>query len=124
MINRIIFSLFFICLIIAIFLLGFGITHVDIGTDFYAFMAGVSVRMNDFKIDIPNIPQIDAGSVQSGGINALVNIGNFFINFLNVIITIINLVNKVTEFFIIIIVQFVEMLINVKDSYIDLVQVY
>ena len=121
MIKKVLFSLIFLCLCIAVPLALMGYKHVDLGSGFIGFMSNCSHELESFKIgipDIPPIPKIDF-LASSGGLEVLFNILNAIIGFFNVIINIINIGCDVINI-VISLVQFIVIVIKnliwFKDS--------
>lgn len=121
MVKKIIFSGIVLCLFIAIPLALMGYKQVELGTPFLALMRSVSRDLDNFKIEIPDIPNIPHFSTieASGVLEVLFNILNAIINFFNVIIflinTIVDVINIVIQL-IQVIVLIVKNLINFKDT--------
>lgn len=98
MIKRIIACGFLLCLFVAIPLALMGIEKVELGSPFLAFLKNCNRELNDFKIEIPNVPHIPNLDVQNdflafvnvviNFINGLVNVINFVVMFFNVIISV------------------------------------
>lgn len=115
MLRRIVVSIIFISLLIAIPLSLMGYKQVELGTPFLALMKSVSRDLEEFKIaipDIPNIPAFESG--QSGwfdALNVLISIGNAFIGIINILSMITNVVISVIQ----VVVLVVKNLINFKD---------
>ena len=86
MIKKILFSLIFLCLCIAVPLALIGFKHVDLGSGFIGFMSNCSHELESFKIGIPDIPQIPKIDVlvDNGGLEVLFNILNAIIGFFNI----------------------------------------
>lgn len=115
-------SMFFFCLI-AIGLSLSGITHVDIGAPFLAFMNQCSRDLEAIKIEIPDIPQIPRWTVpvEEGSdiltmlasiVNFFVFFGNMFVTTLNIIVTMINVIIQLLQFLFIILRN----IIHFKDT--------
>lgn len=115
MIKKIIFSALFLCMCIAIPLAILGIKKVELGTPFLAFMKACSKDLHDYKIAIPNIPNIPTSDALKGAweiIGLLIKFFNFIINICNIAISVMNVVIQLLEF----IVLMVKNLITLKDT--------
>ena len=115
MVNKIIFSTFTICLFIAIPLAIMGYEKVELGEPFMAMISQVNNELNNFKIEIPDIPTIPIFENASGFLAVL----NVLIKFVNMIIWILNafcdLINVILQL-IQTIVLFVKALVTFKDN--------
>lgn len=107
MIKRIIGFFFLGCLIIAIPLAIAGITHVDIGGSFVAFLKQCD---HDFMlvngIEIPNIPDIPKPPNTGGWwdvLGALIDFANFIVLLINVVTSVANVIISLIKYIIIII---------------------
>lgn len=102
MINKMLASLIFICLCIAIPLSLMGITHVEIGPSTMAFLKQTSIDLARWKLSIPNIPDIpDVPKFSTNGFWEVVsNILNAIIGFFNFIVALINVFIQFLNFFI------------------------
>lgn len=106
MIKKITIVSILLCLLIAIPLSILGIRKVELGPSFLAFMNTCNRDLNNFKIEIPNIPRIPSPPNLDGFwaiLNAFISFGNFIIGVINVGITLINVVIQLIEFIIIMI---------------------
>lgn len=115
MIKNIIFSAILLCLFIAIPLAIAGVTHVDLGGPFLALLKNTSRELNDYKIAIPNIPEIPPLENVSGFwavIDVLVKFVNALVKFLNFFVTIINVIIQLFQYIFLVIKN----LIVFKDS--------
>lgn len=115
MIKKIIVGLFFLCLFIAIPLSLAGITRVELGGSFMALMKNTSRELNDFKVAIPNIPNIPLLDKVGGFweiVKILTNFINGFVNVLNFIVMILNYAIQLIQF----LVLLVKNLILFRDS--------
>lgn len=115
MIKRICFSLIFVCCLVAIPLALLGIKHVNIGGPFLAFLHNCNNELNDFKIAIPNIPEIPKPGATGGWwdvLQVLVTIGNVFISICNYAINFMNAIVSVLQFIFIVLKN----LLTLKDT--------
>lgn len=106
MIKNVVVALFFFDLIIAGMLITFGVSKVELGAPFMAFMKQCNDDLLAFKVEIPNIPQIPKFESGNGWLlvlDFLINIVNGLSNLVNVIINILNVLIQLFEFSIIII---------------------
>lgn len=102
MIKKIVFSLIFLCMLIAIPLALLGIRHVSVGGAFLSFLRGCSMELNQYKVAIPNIPNVPTPQETGGwwdvlGVlvsiaNGVIGICNFAINFMNTIVQLLQFV--------------------------------
>lgn len=102
MIKKIIFSLIFVCLIVAIPLAVMGIKKVELGEPFLAFIRVTADDAERWKLSIPEIPKIPVFSDASGFelvLNALIKFINVIIWLLNAIRSVINLIIGFLQFF-------------------------
>lgn len=116
MIRKIIYAGIFLCLLIAIPLSLMGIEKVEPGMPFLAFLKNCNRELNDFKIEIPNIPAIPLldteGNPFLNFVNGVINFLNGVSNLINFIITLLNVVIQVIQFIFIV----VKNLIIFKDT--------
>lgn len=106
MIKNVVIALFFFDLIIASMLIAFGISKVELGAPFMAFMRQCNSELLEFKLEIPNIPKIPNFDVGSGWLLILdffINVVNGLSSLINVIINILNIVIQLMQFLYIII---------------------
>lgn len=119
MINKICFSLFTLCMFIAIPLALAGFERVELGQDFLMFMSKCSIELDSYKIAIPEIPMI--GSLDTNGdfwlniVNGLINFVNFISRILNVLTTILNVIIQVLEFIIIVVKNLIALANNAEN---------
>ena len=112
MIRNILYSLIFICLMFAVSLSMFGITHVELGAPFMSFLQSTNRQLNDFKIAIPSIPLIplmEQTNFFMALLNVLVSFVNGLSNLINFIITIVNIVIQLLQFIFILLNNFITM---------------
>lgn len=115
MIKKMIVSMFFICLVIAIPLAMLGIKHVDLGPSFIKFLSQTSLDMEKWQLQIPNIPDIPKPPSLGGWLDILsviIDFFNFLIDLFNVIIGMFNFVLMFTQY----IFTLVKNLIMFKDT--------
>lgn len=102
MIKKICFSLIFVCLLVSIPLALMGIKYVSIGGPFLAFLRGTNMELQQYKFEIPTIPNVP-DPAQTGGwwdalgvlvaiANAFISICNFAIGFMNTLIAMVQFV--------------------------------
>lgn len=115
MIKKIVFSLIFVCMLIAIPLALMGIRHVNVGGPFLSFLRGASLELNQYKVGIPTIPNVPTPQ-ETGGwwdvLQVLVSIANGFVGICNFAITFMNTIVQLLQFVFIIIRR----LITLKDT--------
>lgn len=95
MLKRIVAISTLVCLFIAIPLAIMGIKRVDLGQPFLALMKAVNSDLQNYRIEIPNIPLIPLGSQSGGGwevLKVVVNFFNFFIQIINIFIQVFNVI--------------------------------
>lgn len=112
MIKRIIGAGILLCLFIAIPLSIAGITHVEIGSAFMGFLKSCNRDLENFKIEIPQIPQIPRFENPSGFfvvVDILVSFINGISQFINFGIMISNYFIQLLEFITIILINLVSM---------------
>lgn len=109
MIKKIILSLFLGCLFIAIPLSLAGIHRVSLSDGVISFLQNCSRELNDFKVEIPQIPKIP--TINVGFLDVLINFINGFVILINFVITLVNIIIQLLEFLFIIIKN----LITLKD---------
>lgn len=118
MIKKIIFSIIFVCLLIAIPLALLGIKRVELGTPFLSFMQNCSYELNDFKIAIPEIPHVPS-PYESGAwydfLRALVSMVNFIVNICNVAITFMNSIMQFFQFLFIVLKNLIKFRENLEN---------
>lgn len=106
MIKRVIGYTLLACCFIAIILYGLGLRKVEIGSGFLAFLQNTNRELENYKIVIPDIPQIPRIQgifvVAIDFLNAMVNVLNFCITLFNVAIQIIQFVVLLVKNFIVI----------------------
>ena len=87
-------------LFIALILSMNGVSKVEFGDGYYAFIQRVARKYNDWKLSIPNIPTIPKNNnVDSWRIiTALIEFANAFIRVFNGLLTIINMVINALQF--------------------------
>lgn len=115
MIKKIIFAAIVLCLFIAIPLALLGITHVELGQPFMTFLRNCNIELNQYKVVIPNIPDIPSPPNPSGWLlilNAFVAFANFFVRIINVFTSILSTVIQLFQFIFILIKN----LITLKDT--------
>lgn len=115
MFKRIIAVIMLLCLLIAVPLALLGIKRVELGEPFLALMHAVTKDLNNFKVEIPDIPLIDFGDKVGAGwdvIKAIASFFNFFIRIINVFILLINIVIQLFQ----VIFLVVRHLITFKDT--------
>lgn len=115
MITRIITFILLPCLVVALLLSSFGITHVSLGGPVMAFMKAVEMRMNNFTIAIPSIPQIPSTSGGFEFFSMLITFINGIVSVINVLITIVNTAIKVIQFFVTLLISVTELITGIKD---------
>lgn len=101
MIKRIIIGGFFFCLLIAIPLSFLGITRVELGGPFLAFLRATSIDLSKYKFEIPNIPSIPLSEQVGTGwdiLRVFTNFVNFFVTVINAFINIFNIIITLFEF--------------------------
>lgn len=115
MIKKIIFTLIFVCMLIAIPLALMGIRYVNVGGPFLSFLRGASNELNQYKVGIPEIPSVPLPQ-ESGGwwdvLGVLVSIANGFIGICNFAIMFMNTIVQLLQFVFILIRR----LITLKDT--------
>lgn len=112
MIKNILFSLIFVCLMFAVSLSMFGVTHVELGAPFMSFLQQTNRLLNDFKIAIPSIPLIplmEQTNFFMAILNVLVSFVNGLVNLINFIITIVNIIIQLLQFVFILLNNFITM---------------
>lgn len=112
MIKNILYSLIFICLMFAISLSMFGVTHVELGAPFMSFLQQSNRELNDFIIEIPSIPMIPLMEKTNALmliLNVLITFVNGLSNLINFLITIVNIIIKVLQFVFILLNNFITM---------------
>lgn len=112
MIKNILFSLIFVCLMFAVSLSMFGVTHVELGAPFMSFLQQTNRQLNDFKIAIPSIPLIplmEQTNFFMAILNVLVSFVNGLVNLINFIITIVNIIIQLLQFVFILLNNFITM---------------
>ena len=117
MINKILVSFFFtellIALGIALYWNSYGIAYhqVSIGPSFLSFMNTCSYELNQFKLEIPSIPDIPKiDSLQMEDTNWWNAVLNFFVAFANGFFTFLNGVVLILNFLIVVINTIIQLL--------------
>lgn len=106
MIKKISLTLVFLCLIIAIPLAILGYKKVEIGSSGLALIKMTSQQLQDYSIEIPNIPMIPKFDVGNGWLvvlNFLIDVVNGLSSLINFIIYLLNIVIQLLEFIVLII---------------------
>ncbi|MBO4667848.1 MAG: hypothetical protein J5666_06990 [Bacilli bacterium] len=115
MIKKICFSLIFVCMLIALPLALMGIHHVSVSGPFLAFLKGTNLELEQFRFEIPSIPNVPTPG-ETGGwwdvLGVLVSIANMFIGVCNLAISFMNVIIAIVQF----VVIFVRRLIMFKDT--------
>lgn len=109
--EKVVFSFMFVFLIIAmlISLTGFR-GPIQFDYTYYNFIQNVNIKLNSFKIEIPNIPTIPTGELTSGFlqvISVIVQFFNFIIRIINILILVLNKVIQLIQFFVILIQELI-----------------
>lgn len=115
MIRKMTLSIIFVCLCIAIPLAMLGYKKVELGTPFLALMSTTTRDLNNYKVQIPDIPRIPLFENPEGiliVIQFLIKVVNGLTALINVIILVVNYVIQILEF----LVLLVRNLIQFKDS--------
>lgn len=115
MINKIIVSIFLVCLFIAIPLSLAGIHKVELGEPFLNFMSTCNNELSRFKIEIPDIPLIPKFGNADGFLivlNLLISFVNMIVQIVNIIADVVNIVIQLIQFIVIV----VKNLILFKDN--------
>lgn len=118
MIKKIVFSLLFVCLCIAIPLAIAGYTKVELGKSGLALLNITARDLENFKIEIPDIPAIPKFNVDNGAVlvlNFLIDIVNGLSTLINFIVDILNIVIQFIQYVVILIKN----IITFKDSLIQ-----
>ena len=106
MIKRIIFSLFFVCLIIALPLGILGVKRVEIGLPFLTFLRETEQDCALINIQIPTVSELPTPPVfewYDVVLNLLKMVCNFFIDIYNFLVNILNALISAIKFLIILI---------------------
>lgn len=112
MVNKIVASLIFVSLLLAISIKligianGVDITHVELSGPVLAFFRSTSMELENYKIAIPDIPMIPPLEDVSGAwaiLQVLVNFINGFVNVLNFLVMVINTAIQLIEFLVLLI---------------------
>ena len=115
MIKKVIFAGVVLCLFIAIPLALMGIRHVELGQPFMTFLRNCNLELNQYKVEIPDIPKIPTPPNPSGWqliLKAFVSFMNFFVDVINVFTSIISTIIQLFQF----IAIMIKNLITLKDS--------
>ena len=115
MIKKVIFAGIVLCLFIAIPFALMGIQHVELGQPFMTFLRGCNLELNQYKVEIPSIPEIPSPPNPSGWLlilNAFISFANFFVKIINVMTSILSVIIQLFQFIFILIKN----LITLKDS--------
>ena len=100
MLTKIIGYIFFFCLLVAIPLSLAGVQKIELGNDYYTFIATVARNAEAVNFEIPNIPMIPETTGFAGAtiLNVLVQFVNFLSNILNFVIQVLNFIIKLFIF--------------------------
>lgn len=115
MIKKISISLIFLCLLIAIPLALMGYKKVELGTPGLALLRVSAIQLEQYKVEIPDIPQIPLFNAGGGWLvvlDFLIKVVNGLTTFINFLVDIFNYIIKIIEYIVIIIKN----LITFKDS--------
>lgn len=123
MIKRIIASMFFVCLIVAIILASVGIEKVSLGGYFMVLLRTTNMELQDYAIAIPDIPRVPQVQTLSDGfdildvLNGLITFINGIVDMLNFMVMIINAIIQVVEFLFILLKNLITTTGDIKDDY-------
>lgn len=107
-------------LFIALFLYFFGVRKIELGNDYYLFMAGVSKNFENWKFTIPNIPTIPKMENAEGFVlilNAFISFVNGFVQFINILITVTNSIVQLLQFVITLVYTLIDWFTAMGDKY-------
>lgn len=114
--KKIVVFFFFFFMVIALFLvLGGRREPIAFDNTYYNFLQRIAISTNQFKLEIPNIPQIphlDNVGFAWDVLNVLIKFVNIIVNVLNVIVLIFNKVIELITFIVILLKE----IITFRDS--------
>lgn len=101
------------CIAVPLYIMGY--THVELGTPFLSFLHNCNDQLNQFKIAIPEIPDVPKPPSHEGWaliLNVLIDAVNFIVAICNIAISIMNAIIQFLQFIFIMI----KSLISFKDD--------
>lgn len=121
MLTKIIGYILFFCLLVAIPLSLAGVQKIELGNDYYTFIATVSRNAEAVNFEIPNIPMIPETSGFAGAnvLNVLAGFVNFLSNILNFVVQVLNFVIKLFIFLFFLFKELFGFIDRLKESALD-----
>lgn len=101
------------CIAVPLYIMGY--RHVELGSPFLSFLRNCNDQLNEFKIAIPEIPDVPKPPSNEGWflvLNVLIDAVNFIVAICNIAISIMNAIIQFLQFIFIMI----KSLINFKDD--------
>jgi len=123
MIKKIAGSIMFFSLIIAIPLAVMGITRVELGLPFQAFIRQVAIDSQSFGIKIPDIPKIEIDENTASILRSIISIVNNIVSFLNFIVVFLNAIISILLFLFTLIRNTIYLISNLATTHVVAVQI-